>query len=66
MTGEVQEMRRCGWCRETRPVVHDCAGDPTPCEARREDGEVCGICPACLAAQESDPRYRRRSADDTA
>jgi hypothetical protein len=33
-----------------------------PCEDRR-NGQVCGACPACLAAQVADPRYGRREHD---
>ncbi len=63
MTAPVQDMSWCRWCQQTKPEVHDCVGDPTPCPQRTEAGEVCGICEVCLAAQESDPRYARRPAD---
>lgn len=58
MTGPVEEVRYCPWERQTLPVDHDCVADARiPCENRANDGRVCGICPACIAAQEADPRY---------
>ncbi len=52
----VEDMEYCRWCRSTRPVGHDCVGDPTPCLDRREDGSTCGVCSVCVPAQETDLR----------
>ena len=55
-----EEHRFCPWEARQMPVDHVCVGDARiPCENRRDDGQVCGECGPCIAAQEADPRYRK-------
>ena len=50
--GPVVEMRDCGWCGCKRPIDHLCPnGDPIPCSELTDDGDLCGICTACVTAQ---------------
>jgi hypothetical protein len=48
VTGPVDDMRLCEYCRQTLPAVHVCvAGPATPCPT--ESGAPCGACLTCLA-----------------
>lgn len=44
---------------EALPIDLDDVEARIPCEDRRDDGQVCGVCAPCVTAQEADPRYRR-------
>lgn len=41
----------CQYCREHVPPGHQCPFAPPPCPT--EAGHPCGICEACIAAQET-------------
>ncbi|WP_055477650.1 hypothetical protein [Sphaerimonospora mesophila] len=60
----VEDLHYCPWEAQTLPVDHPCIGDSRiPCVAR-SDGQVCGICPACISAQVADPRYARNDNEE--
>jgi hypothetical protein len=51
---DVQDMRDCRWCNETKPADHDCPAGAVGCTAGRDDGTTCGECRPCLDAQRAD------------
>ena len=55
-----EDMEPCKWCCATKPRIHDCVGDPTPCPDRRPDGSTCGMCGVCVPTQDE---YLKRAAE---
>ncbi len=55
MTADQPAVVPWEYCRGEKkhlPVDHVCVGDSrVPCIQRGEDGQVCGACPGCIAAQ---------------
>lgn len=47
----VLDMRFCPYCRETKPVGHDCPAGVVGCENNPPDGPTCGACQPCYRAQ---------------
>lgn len=51
---QVEGMRPCPWCRESKPVGHDCPAGAIGCTERQPDETPCGGCGACVAAMTAD------------
>ncbi|HEY9373174.1 hypothetical protein [Streptomyces sp.] len=50
----VQDMRFCPWCRETKPVGHDCLAGAVGCTTNPPEGPACGACSGCTGTQSVD------------
>lgn len=55
----VVDMRFCRWCRESKPVGHDCPAGAVGCTLNPPDGPACGHCSGCLGTQAEDLSSRR-------
>ncbi|MFI6296779.1 hypothetical protein ACIBEJ_34680 [Nonomuraea sp. NPDC050790] len=55
----VAEMAFCPWCKETKPVGHDCPAGAVGCTERQPDETPCGVCARCQQVQLDD--FQRRS-----
>ena len=51
---DVQDMRFCPYCNETKAVGHDCPAGAVGCTTNPPDGPTCGECVPCLNAQRAD------------
>lgn len=47
----VLPIEYCTYCREHVPAGHECPYGPPKCPT--DEGNPCGVCEACIAAQEA-------------